>query len=273
MENFQKRKWKIEDVSRFKANLETSHLYTAREYENLKVLSMVYNREYPTDYAKYLSTAQKLMSKMRSTLASFKQIAGKFHPRKKRGSRPKAGVSSFDCMTLYCKEYSCDMFGWEAYSDRMVKDLLNELNRYLKLACKCLDLCLQVIKEEKAVRANPEVAYSLYIDSFHRSVCYNHTLINQMIQKGQYLESDLSKTLSEAEDVKQLIADWYHKLNRADFNYYCACAKVNEGRKDGLSAQETLLFGENSIKKVKRIRTLLDHIAELCLRVERHAER
>jgi len=261
--SLQQKKWKIEDIGRFRSNLETSYVYTAKEYKCLRALSMVYNKEYPTDYAQYISTAQTLMAKMRSTLSSFKKIGDTFHPRKKRGRKMKASVSSFDRMTLYSNEYSCDCFGWEAYTDQRVRYLLSDINKYLELAVKCLDLCLQVIGEERAIRANPEKAYGLYRDSFSRSVRYNKTLITQIIQKGPFYDNALLKTFSEAEDVKHMIAELYHKLNYADFNYYCACKAVSDGRKDGLSTEETLLFGENSIARVKRIHTLFDHIAEL----------
>ena len=267
--SLQQRKWDVEDVIRFKSMLEISYSYTIKEYERLKDLSMVYNQEYPTNHAQYISTAQKLMAKMRSTLAAFKKIADKFQHRKKHCRHHKKDVSPFKHVAFHGMEYSRDIFGMESYSSEHVKSLLKVLNQYLDLADRCLDLCLQVIAEEEAVRANPETAFRLYKDSFLFYVRNNNTLIKQMIQNGGCYNNRYLKAISEAEDIKQMIAELYHKLTYDDFNFYCACKAVSDGRNDGMTPEESLIFGKDKAEKVRRINILLDHIAEVA--ESRHA--
>ena len=259
----QQKNWTIEDIHKFNARLLISYDYTQKEYERILELQKTYNREYPTDHKKYLSTAIELMSKMRSTLSAYRKIADGFQPKKKRGSKVKKGVSACERTPLYNGAYSQDAFGWEVYPDKAVKDLLKNLNDYLELAGKCLDVCLEVIDEEKAVRDDPEWSYALYQHSFNRSVSNSKRMIDWMKQKDENVDHEIVKAMDDAEDVKQLIADLYHEFNHSDFNFYCACKTISDGRKAGLTPEEATLFGKDSIVKVTRIKTLLDHIQEL----------
>ena len=143
--SLQQKHWTIEDIHTFNARLQISYDYTLKEYARIQELRKTYNKEYPTDHKKYLSTAIELMGKMRSTLSAYRKIADGFQPKKKRGSKVKAGVTACERTPLYNGAYSQDAFGWEVYPDKAVKDLLKNLNDYLELAGKCLDLCLEVI--------------------------------------------------------------------------------------------------------------------------------
>lgn len=261
--SLQQKRWSIEDIHKFNARLQISYDYTLKEYERMQELRKTYNREYPTDNKQYLSTAIELMGKMRSTLSAYKKIADGFQPKKKRGSKVKEGVSACNLTPLYNGAYSQDAFGLEVYPDKAVKDLLKNLNDYLELAGKCLNLCLEVIEEEKAIRENPEWAYALYEASFNRSVSNQRLMIEYMKQKDEDVDNEIVKAMEEAEDVKQLIAELYHAFSHSDFNFYCACKTISDGRKAGMTPEEATLFGKDNIDKVIRIRTLLDHIGEL----------
>ena len=261
--SLQQKKRDLEGLLTFNARLQLSYDYTLQEYNRLQELRKTYNQEYPTEHKKYFSTAVKLMSKMRSTLSAFKKIVDEFHPKKKRGAKYKKNVSAYERTPLYNGPYSQDLFGWEVYPERSVKDLFNNLNDYLKLAKSCLKLCLEVIDEEKAIRNDPERAYELYKDSFNRSVSGNRRLIDDMIKNHVYLDNDIVKVMEEAKDVKALIANLYHEFNHSDWNHFCACKTISDGRKVGLTEEESLLFGKDNTETVIRIRTLLDHILEL----------
>lgn len=261
--SLQQKKRDLEGLLTFNARLQLSYDYTLQEYNRLQELRKTYNQEYPTEHKKYFSTAVKLMSKMRSTLSAFKKIVDEFHPKKKRGAKYKEGVTAYERTPLYNGPYSQDLFGWEVYPERSVKDLFNNLNDYLKLAKSCLKLCLEVIDEEKTIRNDPERAYELYKDSFNRSVSGNRRLIDDMIKNNVYLDNDIVKVMEEAEDVKALIASLYHEFNHSDWNHFCACKTISDGRKVGLTEEESLLFGKDNTETVIRIRALLDHILEL----------
>ena len=261
--SLQQKRWTIEEVHTFNARLQISYDYTSKEYERIQELRKTYNKEYPTNHKQYLSTAIELMRKMRSTLSAYRKIADGFRPKKKRGSKLKEGVMACDRTPLYNGSYSQDAFGWEVYPDKAVKDLLKNLNDYLELAGKCLDLCLEIIDEEKEVRATPDWAYALYKDSFDRSVSNSKRLIEFMKQQGGTIDHDIVKAIDEAKDVKLLIAELYHAFSHSDFNFYCACKTISDGRKAGMTPEEAALFGKDNIEKVIRIQTLLDHILEL----------
>ena len=261
--SLQQKHWTIEEIHNFNARLQISYTYTLKEYERMQELCKTYNKEYPTNHKQYFSTAIELMSKIRSTLSGYRKIANGFSSKKKRGSKQKEGVMASERTPLYNGAYSQDAFGWEVYPDKAVKDLHKNLNDYLELAGKCLSLCLEVIDEEKAVRADPEWAYALYQYSFSRSISNSKRTIEYMKQTGEVIDHDIVRAMEEAEDVKLLIAELYHAFNHSDFNFYCACKTISDGRKAGLTPEEAALFGKDNIEKVIRIRTLLDHILEL----------
>lgn len=261
--SLQQKKWTIEEVRTFNARLQISYDYTLREYERIQELRKTYNKEYPTNHKKYFSTAIELMSKMRSTLSAYKKITHEFQEKKKRGRKLKEGVTAYDRTPLYNGEYSQDLFLWETYPDSAVREMYKNLNDYLKLAGKCLELCLEVVEEEKNIHSDPEWAYALYQDSFYRSVSDQRRMIEWMKQKDENIDHEIVRAMEEAEDVKLLIAELYHAFNHSDFNFYCACKTISDGRKAGLTPEEAALFGKDSIVKVTCIRTLLEHIQEL----------
>ncbi len=259
----QKNRWSIEDVQSFIARLKISYSYTMKEFKRMQKLSSVYNLEYPTNHKDYFSTAKMLMGKMRSTLSSYKSIASEFRPKKKRCSRVKGGKTVFELTPLYNGAYSQDIFGMDAYPDKSVKELLYILNNYLELAKKCVDLCIGMIDVEKAIRANPEWAHNLYKISFDRSVRNNQSFIESMKQHCEQIDDDIKKAMEDAQKLKQQIAQMYHTINHSDFNFYCACIAIGDGRNVGMTPEESILFGKDNHEKVIRIRALLDHILEL----------
>ncbi len=261
--SLQQKKFTIEGVRTFNSRLQISYDYTMKEYNRLKEFKKSYNTEYPTNHKKYLSTAIELMSKIRSTLSAYTKITDEFQPKKKRGRKQKKRVTAYDQTPLYHGAYSQDMFSWDAYEDEAVRDMLKTLNDYLELAGKCVDLCLEIIADEKAVRSDPVLANALYEDSFNRSVSNQKQMIEWVIKMDENIDNDLVKAMEQAEDVKQLVADLYHTLNHSEFNFYCVCKTVSDGRKAGMTPEEAMLFGKDNIEKVVRIRTLLDHIQEL----------
>ena len=51
-------------VNHFIAQLRTSHSYASRELDRLRELEKTYNKEYPTNHRRYVTTAQEVVSKM-----------------------------------------------------------------------------------------------------------------------------------------------------------------------------------------------------------------
>ena len=261
--NLQQKNYDIEGIHRFTASLNVGYEYTLKEYERIVKLKDTYNKEYPTEHKRYFSTATRLMSKMNSTLSAYKKIVEGFKPRARRGRARLPKDTMRDQTSLFKGPYSQDVFGWEAYSDKSVKNLLSALNDFLGIAKKSLDACVGIIEEEAAVRANLEQVNALFADSFDRSVSSNRKLIDVLKQDHPDMDHDLVKALEKAEDARQLIASLFHEYTYSDFNYFCACKVISDGRKAGLTPEETRVFGSGNAQKVARVNTLLDHILEL----------
>lgn len=262
MYGLKQKKWTIEDVHGFISKLRISYDYTNKEYQRILRLKDTYNLDYPSDHKKYFSTAVELLSKMRCTLSSYKKIIDDFRKRAKRGKKSKNRTKAYDNSPLFTGPYSVDIFGWETY-DKSVKDMMNELNDYLQLAGDCLDTCIDIIDEEKAIQSDPDLACPRYDNSFKRSVKANKKLIEAMDKSNVSIDNDLVKAIEDAEDVKQLIASLFHEINNTDFNYFCACKTISDARKMGLTDDELMAFGKENAEKAFRLRILLDHILEL----------
>lgn len=263
MYSLQQKKWSIEQVSSFTSHLEISYTYTKREYDRILVLKETYNLDYFNDHQKYFSIAVELLSKMRSTLSAYKKIVNGFPPKKKRGKHPRKEVSAYNRTPLFNGEYSQDCFGWDVYADDAAKRMFDELNRYLQLSKECLGTCLSIIDDEKAIRANPDQALPRYRRSYDRSVKGNQQLILLLEENNVPIGHDLVKAMEDAEDVMQLIAELFHTLTSSEFNFFCACKAIHDGRQAGLTPNEIAAFGIERKEAALRLRLLLSHIMEL----------
>jgi hypothetical protein len=257
-------KWDIEKVNRIIAQLRTCHIYAMKELERLRKLEPIYNKEYPTNHRRYVTTAQEVVSKMSSTLSGMKKITAEFRNKGKN----KKDVTIMDDTALFSGPYMQDAFGWDTYKEMNAQDLLKELNSFLEDANECVDIAMRMIKEEIAIRQDPDSAYPIYMNDYNRSVSDNKLLLRMIESQRPDLDNDFVKALEEAEDTKKLIASMFHTFNRDRFVLNSACVAIHEGKKAELSKEESLIWGYDNETKVKRLRLLLDHILELTENME-----
>ena len=260
----EQQKWDIEKVNNFIAQLRTSHLYALKELDRLKQLEPTYNKEYPTNHRRYITTAQEVVSKMSSTLSGLKKIVAEFRNKGKN----KKDVSIMDDTSLYTGPYMQDLFGWDTYKDQSARDLLQELNSFLEDAQECIDIAVKMIEDEIAISQDPETAYPIYLDNYYRSVSDNRLFIKMIENQRPDLDNDFVQALEQADDSKRFIASLFHSFNRERFNLNCACVAIHEGKKAELTREESLIWGRDNEVKVKRLRLLLDHILELTENME-----
>ena len=260
----EQQKWDIEKVNNFIAQLRTSHLYALKELDRLKKLEPTYNKEYPTNHRRYITTAQEVVSKMSSTLSGLKKIVAEFRNKGKN----KKDVSIMDDTSLYTGPYMQDLFGWDTYKDQSAQDLLQELNSFLEDAQECIDIAVKMIEDEIAISQDPETAYPIYLDNYYRSVSDNRLFIKMIENQRPDLDNDFVQALVQADDSKRFIASLFHSFNRERFNLNCACVAIHEGKKAELTREESLIWGRDNEVKVKRLRLLLDHILELTENME-----
>ena len=253
------RKWDIEKVNHFIAQLRTSHMYALKELDRLKELEPTYNKEYSTNHRRYITTAQEVVSKMSSTLSGFRKIVTEFRNK----GRNKKDVTIMDDTSLYSGPYMKNMFGWDTYQDQSAQDLLIELNSFLEDATKCIDIAMKMITDEIAISNDPDTAYPIYQKDYQRTVSDSRLLINMIESQRPDLDNEFVKAIEEAEDAKKLIASLFHTFNRERFAYNSACVAIHEGKKAELTREESLIWGRDNEVKVKRLRLLLDHILEL----------
>ncbi len=255
----EQQKWDIEKVNHFIAQIRTSHIYTLRELDRLKQLEPNYNKEYPTNHRRYITTAQEVVSKMSSTLSGLKKIVAEFRDK----GKTKKEVTIMDDTPLYNGPYMQNLFSWDVYLDKSAQDLLEELNSFLKDAQECIDIAMKMIEDEIAIIQNPDKAYPIYLDNYNRSVSDSRLLIKMIEDQRPDLENEFVQALEQAKDVKKLIASMFHSFNRERFTLNCACVAIHEGKKGELTKEESLIWGLENLTKVKRLRLLLEHILEL----------
>ena len=255
----QQHRWDLEKVNNFIARLRTSHQYTLKELDRLRILEKTYNKEYPTNHKRYVSIVQTTVSKMHCTLSGLKKIVAEFRNRGKN----KKDATIMDDTALFSGPYSKDVFGWDTYKDSSAQDLLNELNSFLEDAGECIDLAVKMIKDEAEITNDPNRAYPLFVHDYQQSVSDNRMLIKMIEEQRPDLKNDFVKSIEAAEDAKSLIASLFHSFSRSNFNYNSACLAIHEGNKADLTPEESLIWGREKEDKVKRIRLLLEHIPEL----------
>ncbi|MBQ0047642.1 MAG: hypothetical protein KBT33_09075 [Prevotellaceae bacterium] len=159
---------------------------------------------------------------------------------------------------------SNDMFGIESFGDE-VKRLCNHIAEYFKILYDTITQCINILKEERAVKRDPELCdyyYQRFVDSVIKEFMkamelYNisPSSLNNMVNP-LYLER--KKFNTESEFIQHL----YHNDSPKNVKIYILQEKYCGKTVNDMTPEENILFGDN-YEKVKKIRYAIAHFNEV----------
>ena len=250
-----------DEVAFYRERLET-------EYNHLVEFSKVFNKEFATMNNQCYSSAMTLLRKLRSGISETKKLFNRFCPRARRetiyhtiGNHP---VSAFDFAYISADSYQLPLFEFDGYPD-CVSRLHNEMAEFFLVLKRCMQLCKQVLEEEKAIKSDNKFCKLLY-DEFKDKVMREIADIIMMIPRGsEYLSEENSPAIASRNHYENDEA-WapvgFHSYSKTEVKKLVIKQVLDEEENSDLTRMEKLLFG-NDEQKVHKCRHIIRHFDEL----------
>ncbi len=215
----------------------------------LQNFATVYNKQYATDNNKCYSTAKAMCQKMIPTIAGVKKIFKRLCPinRKKlvdaQGNPVKASV--FTHSHLANVPYSHDLFDMESFPD-YVQELCYALCDFCTDLRNIFQLCNTVLAKEDDIRTHPDKCTQIYKENYDKVAKNSRDTIKTINNLGGNLQMDaMSERKNGCRSLQQMICDCFHLFNPSQFQMYVIYDVISEGKKEGLTTTEALLWKDN----------------------------
>lgn len=253
-------------VINFTNKIRESDGLTRLELSRLEAIKVGFIEAYATNFNKRFSTTHLLMNRMRSGISRGMKMLESFceKKRKRKGSSTKKR-KVVPSSKMGKGNYRPSLYGMNYYIES-VKILYNEIVNYMNDLTKCIDLCLYMTDQVKAVRADPAWAEEIY-DKCHKDTVVNHrSVIKRFISLNVDMENGIMERMKEWErqkkSMKELKAKLYHTMDENEWNDLCISEEVMIARSQGVTNEERALWGDN-MSQIIRVRTVIDHLDEL----------
>lgn len=256
-----KLKLKAEEVAFYRKKFET-------ELDKLAEFAKVFNKEFATVNNQCYSSALMLLRKLKSGISETKKLFLDFCPRARResiyhaiGNNP---VSAFNYSNISASTYQLDLFEFEGYPD-CVNELYNEMEKFFMVLIRSIQLCKQVLEDEKAIRGDNKYCKMLF-DEFKENVM---GVINGVFMALQRDAECLTEECNPAIASRNLYENdeaWapvgYHNYTKAEVTQLIVKQMLDEKEGNDLTRAEIMLFG-NDVQKVHQYRHIIRHFDEL----------
>ena len=257
----QKLKLKTEEVAFYRGKLEA-------EFERLVEFAKVFNKEFVTENNKCYSSALLLLRKLKSGISETKRLFMGFCPKAHResiyhaiGNNP---VSAFDYSNLSANAYQLDLFQFEGYPD-CVNQLYNEMEQFFMVLIRSIQLCKQVLDDEKKIRNDNKYCKALF-DEFKENLTGVLSNFFMLFQRdSEYLTEEANPAIASRnhyENDEAWASVGYHNYTKKEVQHLIVKQVLDEEEGSDLSRVEILLFG-NDVQKVHKYRQIIRHFDEL----------
>ena len=249
-------KSKHRTIYEVKQTLEQVQIYQHRvniEANALTRFSENFIRSFATPNNKCFDTAEVLFRKIRSTIASLKEVFRKTTP--VTYTQLPSGVeapSVFYKSPLGHGDYTPDMFRLESFP-KEVQDLYYAIETLFATSTTMLGLCNLMIEKEKEVRNDLELLRQIYKESCDELLDAVKTAtafitVNQELPKNE-LEERRQKIGSDYDE--RFLKQSYHSVDKRLFQQYLIIKAIKEASNKGLTDQEAFFWRENHEKALK----------------------
>lgn len=244
-----------EHVREYKSKLRKEHLALAK-------FALTFNKEYATDNNKCFDSAERLFHKIRSTISGSKKIYKKFCRTVRRqlplGAEQRPSV--FKRSELVNESHTQQLFGIDTYVE-CVQKLYDELYEFFEELNKSLALCRMIIREESAIRKDPEQCIDIYKNCYEEAKNYNRGMIRAFKESKTALDSELEKSQRQAGSLQEFICDKYHTCDISQWQLYVVKSELN--KESGMTDVEKILFGADNVEMARKARIVIQHFDEL----------
>lgn len=238
------------------------------EYNRLVEFAKVFNKEFATMNNKCYSSALTMLRKLRSGISETKKLFTKFCPRARREivvqeimNKP---VSAYEYAYISVETYQLPLFKFEGYP-ACVSGLYNEMEKFFLLLMRCIQLCKEVLNEEKKIKSNNKYCKFLF-EEFKNKILYEIADIIMMIPRNSEYLSEANNPAIASRNRYENDEAWapvgFHNYSKTEVKQLVIKQILDEEEGSDLTKVEKLLFG-NDEAKVHKYRHIIRHFDEL----------
>ena len=216
-------------------------------------------RQFATNNNKCFKTSEVLFKKIRSTLASLKEVFHKTTPIDRRTLPEGAEVPSvFEKSSLVNKEFTPDLYGLDSYPS-YVYDFYKSIETLFASSASMLALCEMMIVQEEETRNDAVLLRQIYYESCDEltstvRIASKFQLSNQELPENE-LDELKRRTGSDEEEFLKLA---YHSYNKEVLTQYLIIKMIRQARNQGLTDQEAFFWHKNTTKGLL-VRKVIDN--------------
>lgn len=255
----------VEEVKALTFHIREKQYKLEKEVLALEVFSKDFPYTYATKNNKCFDIVTILLNKMRQNISGTKKLYKRFcltnrkHEPVKDGKWVKPSV--FAHSQLNSKLQIRQLFGTEVYDD-CVSELCDAMEDFFSCLHRGLLASYNAIKLENMVR-NDDVMLKCIYDAGRDKATHNLPKdLFKFISNDICNKDELTKRKAHAKSLQEFIRAYYHTVDEESFKIHAIVTAISEGRQDGLTGIETLLWGDNP-EFVKKVRFLIAHFDEL----------
>lgn len=254
-----------DDYVKYAADLGINIAKAKREQLDLKELKRTYNRTFPSDNNKCLTTPHKLYNVIKGTIGEIKKNIMKFCP---KNDRRAPGTYSTPTMTMN-KSFLCNQTHYikDLYPNLYppyVSNVLDLLDEYLKVATENILICQDLIEEEKMTRGNDELLEEIDNECQEQLKATAKAMrLRGLLSVEGITEEDWERKRKEARDIKEMRRSCYHNISTTDYQVRVFQNEIMQGVSNGLTKEEAKIWTEKKDYDFV-IRKVRPKIEEMC---------
>lgn len=256
---------KIELLSSEVANYTTK---LEKELIKLEEFAKVFNNEFATVNNNCFSSALTLLKKLRSGISETKRLFMTFCPRahqdnviQKIDNNP---VSAFDYSRISSDTYQISLFEFEGYPS-CVNGLFNGMEKFFLILVRCLQLCIQVLKDEQKIKCDKRQCYLLFLE-FKDKVLREIDDFRKLFSRNSvYLTAENCPAIDSRnryDSDEAWASAGFHSFSQKEVKYLIISQVLDEEEESDITRKERLLFGDD-VSKVHKNRYIIQHFDEL----------
>lgn len=239
-----------------------------KEYDRLQSFAKTFNESFVTDDNKCYDVALKMLNKIKSGVSETKRIYMKFCPRgrqdKFRSIYGNKKVSAFKYSKLSSEEVQLEAFGLEEFPV-VIQGLYREMEKFFALLVRCVQLCKQVIKDERTIRKDGNYCQYLY-ERFKEKFLKKIAHVLQLIPRNsEYLTAKNNPAIAARQNFgspEAFAQHAFHNYSTGVMEPYMLKETFDEERMGDMSKIEILLFRGN-LELTRNVRFLIARFDDL----------
>ncbi len=265
------RKWDIDEIERLADYIVQSRQKMETELNRLRKYKEDFNDRFATDHNDYYNSVANLLKHIRSHTSPLKNLLKKTCSQKypNKNSRELFNIkpkSVREKSVLATGVFQKPLFDInDPTIPAQVTGLFHELQKFFADEKECMEICVDVLKEEAEIRKDP-LRSKFVLDKYRRKAF--EKLRSQILLISDETISMLKEITPAYQRFKNYATDEafaqeeFHKHNVTDMDHFCLIELAEAKWKNKLENDELANWGDNP-SWVKRIRYVAQHFDEV----------